>query len=244
MRHAADDPLAAQRSGVAPASSGRFLDILLTGLNFPVDGQTGAYTQLNRDYRLQGRLDWNAMQRQGQSHTISLSGNTNINDQDSTRIRSLDLAQHGGDSERNSQLVRLGVISRFGTTWTNNLAFSFSENWSAQTPFVGAEQMIASSLIARRKAALAADDRPTAIQIYGADADRLRIDHFRQAVEFDEEHRARIGLEAVDLGAGRHAGVATTAGGAGSGDRRADVIIRCARAPGTACRSRTPTGCP
>ncbi|HSJ30007.1 MAG TPA: TonB-dependent receptor, partial [Longimicrobiales bacterium] len=133
---AADDPLAAQRSGVAPDSIGRFLDILQTGLNFPVDGQTGAYTQLNRDYRLQGRLDWNAMQRQGQSHTVSLSGNTNINDQDSTRIRSLDLAQHGGDSERNSQLVRLGVISRFGTNWTNNLAFSFSENWSAQTPFV------------------------------------------------------------------------------------------------------------
>ncbi|HSK18761.1 MAG TPA: TonB-dependent receptor [Longimicrobiales bacterium] len=133
---AADDPLAAQRSGVAPDSIGRFLDILQTGLNFPVDGQTGAYTQLNRDYRLQGRMDWNAMQRQGQSHTISLSGNTNINDQDSTRIRSLDLAQHGGDVERNSQLVRLGVISRFGTTWTNNLAFSFSENWSAQTPFV------------------------------------------------------------------------------------------------------------
>jgi tRNA-dihydrouridine synthase B len=37
------------------------------------------------------------------------------------------------------------------------------------TEFVGAEQMIASSLIARRRAALAADDRPTAIQIYGAD---------------------------------------------------------------------------
>jgi tRNA-dihydrouridine synthase B len=41
------------------------------------------------------------------------------------------------------------------------------------TEFVGAEQMIASSLIARRKAALAADDRPTAIQIYGADPELL-----------------------------------------------------------------------
>lgn len=41
------------------------------------------------------------------------------------------------------------------------------------TEFVAAEQMIASSAIARRRATLAADDRPTAIQIYGADADLL-----------------------------------------------------------------------
>ncbi|MBR9988807.1 MAG: TonB-dependent receptor [Gemmatimonadetes bacterium] len=130
-----NDPLAAQRSGVAPDSIGRFLNILESDYNFPIEGQTGEYRQLNKDYRLQGRMDWNAVQRQGQSHTLSLSANTNINDQDSTRIRSLDLAQHGGDVERNSQLMRLGVSSRFGTTWTNNLTFSFSENWSAQTPF-------------------------------------------------------------------------------------------------------------
>jgi tRNA-dihydrouridine synthase B len=41
------------------------------------------------------------------------------------------------------------------------------------TEFVGAEQIIADSLLARRRAALAADDRPTAIQIYGADPDLL-----------------------------------------------------------------------
>lgn len=37
------------------------------------------------------------------------------------------------------------------------------------TEFVGAEQIIADSALARRRAHLAADDRPTAIQIYGAD---------------------------------------------------------------------------
>lgn len=37
------------------------------------------------------------------------------------------------------------------------------------TEFVGAEQIIADSWLARRRAHLAADDRPTAIQIYGAD---------------------------------------------------------------------------
>jgi nifR3 family TIM-barrel protein len=41
------------------------------------------------------------------------------------------------------------------------------------TEFVGAEQMIAESRLARQRATLADDDRPTAIQIYGADADLL-----------------------------------------------------------------------
>ncbi|MGE0395234.1 MAG: tRNA dihydrouridine synthase [Kofleriaceae bacterium] len=41
------------------------------------------------------------------------------------------------------------------------------------TEFVHVDHVIASSKIARRKLALAADDRPTAIQIYGADPERL-----------------------------------------------------------------------
>jgi nifR3 family TIM-barrel protein len=41
------------------------------------------------------------------------------------------------------------------------------------TEFVGAEQIIADSELARRRAYLPADDRPTGIQIYGADADLL-----------------------------------------------------------------------
>ncbi|MEO6774993.1 MAG: tRNA-dihydrouridine synthase family protein [Kofleriaceae bacterium] len=41
------------------------------------------------------------------------------------------------------------------------------------TEFVGAEQIIADSRLARRRATLAPDDRPTAIQIYGADPDLL-----------------------------------------------------------------------
>ncbi len=41
------------------------------------------------------------------------------------------------------------------------------------TEFVAAEQMLADSALARRRAFLPADDRPTAIQIYGADPDRL-----------------------------------------------------------------------
>ena len=41
------------------------------------------------------------------------------------------------------------------------------------TEFIGAEQVIADSELARRRAMLAEDDRPTAIQIYGENADQL-----------------------------------------------------------------------
>lgn len=41
------------------------------------------------------------------------------------------------------------------------------------TEFVGAEQIVNDSRIARRKLALPADDRPTAIQIYGPDPEQL-----------------------------------------------------------------------
>lgn len=41
------------------------------------------------------------------------------------------------------------------------------------TEFIGAEQMIAGSRLAKRRAALADGDTPTAIQIYGADPDAL-----------------------------------------------------------------------
>jgi len=43
------------------------------------------------------------------------------------------------------------------------------------TEFVNAEQLLASSRHARRKITLDASDRPTAIQIYGADPDRLLV---------------------------------------------------------------------
>jgi len=131
-----NDPLAAQRSGVTPDSISRFIGILQQDHGFQdVLGQTGSYTQPNSDYRLQGRLDWNILQRQGTSQTLSLSYNTNINDQENTRISTVDLTEHGGESERNNQLARLSLASRWGTNWTNNLTLSFSENWSEQLPY-------------------------------------------------------------------------------------------------------------
>ncbi len=41
------------------------------------------------------------------------------------------------------------------------------------TEFIGAEQLLAGSQLARRRGTLAPDDRPTAIQIYGPDAELL-----------------------------------------------------------------------
>jgi hypothetical protein len=132
----AADPMAAQRSGVNVDSIGRFLDILGAGFVLPIAGQTGPYQQLGSDLRLQGRLDWNAIQRRTQSHTVSMRANLNLNDQDSTRISPLDLVQRGGDVERDSRMVGVTVQSRLRTTWTHMLNAAFSESWNDAIPFV------------------------------------------------------------------------------------------------------------
>ena len=132
---AANDPLAAQRSGVAVDSIARFLNILGNDYGFPTSG-TGAYNQFNDDVRLQGRVDWNLLQRQGQSQTLSARFTTSLNNQDSTRISTVDLAQHGGESERNNWQGAVTLNSRFSNNWTNALSFSFSENWNETLPYL------------------------------------------------------------------------------------------------------------
>jgi Carboxypeptidase regulatory-like domain/TonB dependent receptor len=133
---AANDPLAAQRAGVNVDSISRFLDILSLAHGFPVEGQTGAYNQFNDDLRLQGRVDWNITQARATSQTLSLRFNTNVRDQDSTRIQTLDLAQHGGETEQNNRLGSLTLNSRFGSGWTNALSLSFNESWNDQLPYL------------------------------------------------------------------------------------------------------------
>jgi len=131
----AHDANAAQRSGVALDSIGRFLNILDTRYGLPTSG-TGEYDQRNANYSFQGRMDWNIVQSQGMSHTLSARMNASVNDQDSTQIRETDLSQHGGDSETNNRLAALSLNSRMGGNWTNNLTASFSENWSDRLPYV------------------------------------------------------------------------------------------------------------
>lgn len=73
------------------------------------------------------------------------------------------------------------------------------------TEFIAAEQMIANSRLARQRAALAPDDRPTAIQIYGADPDAL----VRAAVLAEAKEPAYLDLNCgcwVPRIAGRGAG--------------------------------------
>jgi len=131
----AQDGKASQRSGVAVDSIGRFLEILGARYGMPAAG-TGEYDQRTRNYSLQGRIDWNLMQRQGMSHTLSARVNVSVNDQDSTQIRETDLTQHGGDAETNNRLASLTLTSRFGGSWTNSLVASFRENWSDRLPYV------------------------------------------------------------------------------------------------------------
>jgi hypothetical protein len=131
-----NDPLAGQRSGVAPDSIGRFLQVLNANYGINAYGQVGAYDQVTDDVRLQGRVDWNIVQDRNRSQTLSVRFNANLNDQDSTRISQLDLMQRGGESERNNVLGAATLTSRFGTSWTNTLQTSFSESWSQSLPFV------------------------------------------------------------------------------------------------------------
>ena len=133
---AADDPLASQRSGVSTDSISRFLSILGGQYGVPIAGQTGAYDQPSGDYRLGGRLDWSLTQRQGMSQNLSFSFNRSFSGQDSMQISTLDLFQHGGESNRDSWLGRASLMSRFGTSWTNSLNLSFSENTSDQVPYL------------------------------------------------------------------------------------------------------------
>lgn len=133
---AGGDPLAALRSGVNVDSIGRFLSILEDAYGFPTQGQTGRYNQLSNDLRLQGRVDWNVSRSQGQSHTLSARFNVNINGQDSTRINAMDLAQHGGETERNNRLGAVTFTSRLGGNWTNTVGLSYSHSWNDALPYI------------------------------------------------------------------------------------------------------------
>lgn len=133
---AADDPLAAVRSGVNVDSISRFLSILDENYGIPTTGQTGRYNQLSDDIRLQGRIDWNLSQRGTQSHTLSARVNLNINSQDSTRINTMDLVQHGGETERNHRMGALTLNSRFGANWTNSFNISYGHSWSDALPYI------------------------------------------------------------------------------------------------------------
>lgn len=136
----ANDPLAEARTGVAADSVARFLALLSTLEAFPVDGQTGPYSQMSDDLRLQGRMDWNAVQSGDRAHTITLRYNTNLNVQDSTRINTLDLFQHGGSTDRNQHSAAVNVTSRMGRNWTHTLDLSFLQNWTDAVPFIAMPQ--------------------------------------------------------------------------------------------------------
>jgi len=133
---ASNDPLASLRTGVHNDSIGRFLSIMEDQYGFSTLGQTGRYNQLSDDIRLQGRIDWNISRSQRQSHTLSARFNINVNGQDSTRISTMDLAQHGGETERNNRLGAMTLTSRFGGNWTNTLGISYSHSWNDALPYV------------------------------------------------------------------------------------------------------------
>ncbi|MBI4520226.1 MAG: TonB-dependent receptor, partial [Gemmatimonadetes bacterium] len=128
---AADDPLAAQRSGVNVDSITRFLSVVGTRYGLPIP-ETGQYHQLTDDLRLQARIDWNITP----SQTLTARFNQNFNQQDSTRINALDLAHHGGEGQGNNRFAGLVFSSKFGERWTNTFNASISRTRTELRPFV------------------------------------------------------------------------------------------------------------
>ena len=124
-----DDPLAAIRAGVAIDSINRFVGIVGNQFGTPLEqNQLGPYNQLRDDLRLQGRIDWNITQGRTNSHTASFRGNMNVSNQDSTRISTLDISDHGGESESNGFTLGGSLSSRFLSNFTNNVNMSFTEH--------------------------------------------------------------------------------------------------------------------
>lgn len=131
---AANDELSALRAGVAPDSVNRFLTAL-SGYGIAVDG-TGQYDQLRENLAAQFRTDWNLVRQDRQSHTLSLRLNASNTDEDSTRINTFDLTQHGGEVEGDNWAAALTFGSRLGTSWTNSLTASFNESWNRAAPYL------------------------------------------------------------------------------------------------------------
>lgn len=130
----ANDPIAATRAGVAVDSINRFVGLLGGKFGSPVD-QGGKYNQVNDELRLQGRMDWNINQSRTNSQTLSLRGNMNTSGQDSTRISTLDISDHGGESSRKGFTLGGTLSSRLANNWTNNVNASFTENTSSSVGF-------------------------------------------------------------------------------------------------------------
>ncbi|HEX9105704.1 MAG TPA: TonB-dependent receptor, partial [Longimicrobiales bacterium] len=82
------------------------------------------------------RTDWNAIETQSQAHTLSLRLNQSTNDQDSTRISALDLAQHGGETGARNRAGALTLDSRVGGLATNGLALAYNEGWNDASPYI------------------------------------------------------------------------------------------------------------
>ncbi|MEO5510522.1 MAG: TonB-dependent receptor [Longimicrobiales bacterium] len=132
----ADDPDAAIRAGVAIDSINRFLNLVAGKLGGPVVGQTGPYNQFTNDVRLQGRVDWNINQGASGSQTMSLRANGNFSGQDSTRISTLDLADHGGESDSNGFTLGGTLSSRMANNWTNNVNMSLTERNNSSVGYI------------------------------------------------------------------------------------------------------------
>ncbi|HEX7241956.1 MAG TPA: Spy/CpxP family protein refolding chaperone, partial [Longimicrobiaceae bacterium] len=126
------NPAVLEALGVSGDSVARFLSILGTRYGLATDAQTGAYERTGNALSLLGRVDWTLTER----HSLMLRGNLSTYDQDSTRIGFLELKQNGGETGTVGGGGMLGLTSRFGAGWINELRASFNEDRRDLTPYV------------------------------------------------------------------------------------------------------------
>ena len=120
-------PLAA-----SPDSVARFLGILQNEYGVNTARQTGPYTRVGDGLSVMGRMDTEWSVR----HSIMLRLNGSVNDQNNAMVAPTELMENGGTTSAKSWGGQLGVSSRLGGAWINQLRASVTGGSNDRTPSV------------------------------------------------------------------------------------------------------------
>lgn len=117
--------------GASPDSVARFLGILQSDYGVAPAGQTGPYTRLSDGVSVMGRMDMEWSVR----HSVMLRLNGSVNNQDNAMVAPTELRQNGGSTDAHSWGAQLGVTSRLGGSWINQLRGSVNGSDNDRTPY-------------------------------------------------------------------------------------------------------------
>lgn len=118
--------------GANPDSIARFLSILGSGYGIGLDGQTGPYDRIGDGLNVMGRFDLEWSER----HSVMLRLNGSASGQDNGMVSPTELIQNGGEMTSGGYGVQLGVTSRLGGAWINQLRATINGGNTERSPFV------------------------------------------------------------------------------------------------------------